>query len=297
MTARITAIVPTLAEAARHRSLARAVESLRAATERPEALEIIVVVNGNRWDPTVLTWLDTEPLEVIRIPEGSLPLAQLTGRRHVSAPFFCFLDDDDEYLPGALDLRLDVLEREPGAALVTTNGWRRIGADDHRVLSGLSGVARDPLAALFEENWLASCGALFRTEAVGVELFEDVQAFLEWTWIAFRISVSGKKVAVLDAPTYRIHDTPGSASKSPRYLASELSLFERMLAMSDRPDIQSVIRKRIQNHWSMRSVEHLRAGDVRGAWRDFRHVLGQPRPWRYASQFVRLMLASMGVKG
>ncbi len=293
MSGLVTVIVPTLAEHRRRHAIERALASLRAATTLPEALEIVVVVNGDRHDAAVLDWLAAQPVRVVRVAEGSAPLAQLVGRRHVATPYFCFLDDDDEYLPGAIDTRLAALARAPSVDVVATNGWRCVAGQDALAFNRLWMVAADPLAALFDENWLASCGAMFRSDRVDATFFEDFHPFLEWTWLAFRITTAGRSVATVDEPTFRIHDTPGSASKSARYAAAERSLYERMLAATERSDIRGLLCDRIQNQWHMRSVESLRAGDMRGAWSDLRHVLAYPRPWRYVRHFIRLVLASI----
>jgi glycosyltransferase involved in cell wall biosynthesis len=293
MSASVNAIIPTLAERRRWDALRRAIASLRASTAAVDRVEIIVVVNGARWDPEVVSWLETQPVRLVRVAEGSAPLAQLVGRQHVTAPCFCFLDDDDEYLPGAIDIRCEVLERDPAVDLVVTNGWRCSGAREAPVFQRLESVERDPLSALFDENWLASCGALFRTDRVGVEFFENYHPYLEWTWLAFRLASAGRRVAAVDVPTFRIHDTPGSASKSSSYAESERALYERMLSLATRDDVCSLLRDRIQNQWSMRSIEKLGRGDVRGAWVDYRRVLAYPGAWRYGSQFVRLVIGSM----
>lgn len=289
----VTAIIPTLAERRRWDALRRAIASLHAATATPADLQIVVVVNGARWDTEVLDWLGTQPVTIVRVEEGSAPLAQLMGRRQVTGSHFCFLDDDDEYLPRAIDLRLAALLQDPTADIVVTNGWRNDGAREDPVLRKLGAVSVDPLGALFEENWLASCGALFRADRVGSEFFEGFHPYLEWTWLAFRLASAGRRVAVLDVPTFRIHDTPGSASKSFSYAESERALYERMLAAADREDVRSLLRDRIQNQWSMRAATKLRLGDVRGAWADFRHVLEYPGSWRFASLGLRLLLRAL----
>lgn len=289
----VTAIIPTLAERRRWGALRRAIDSLRSSTAIANRLEIVVVVNGARWDPDLLAWLGTQPVRIVRIEQGSAPLAQLVGRQQVTTSHFCFLDDDDEYLPGAIDTRLAVLERDPTVDIVVTNGWRSSGVREDAVFQRLASVAKDPLSALFDENWLASCGALFRTDRVGAEFFENFHPYLEWTWLAFRLASAGRQVAVADVPTFRIHDTPGSASKSSSYAESERTLYERMLSVTSREDVCALLRDRIQNQWSMRSIEKLRCGDVRGAWVDYRHVLAYPGAWRYGSQFARLVMGSL----
>lgn len=294
MPAIVTAIIPTLAERSRGASLARAIQSLRASTADREALRVLVVVNGQRFDPPVLEWLSSQPVDLIQIPQPSLPVAHLIGRQNVQSEYFCFLDDDDEYLPGGLDIRIDHMKSSTDLALVVTNGFRCEGGHQSPALPDMRDVETDPLRALFHTNWLTSCGALYRSSMVGISYFEDFHPFVEWTWLAFRIANDRRRVAWIDVPTFRINDTPGSASKTGSYFDAVDSLYLRMLPLaSSRSDILEILRRRIQNSASMRSMARLRSGDLSGAWAAYREVLGGPAPWRYGGQFFRLLAGSL----
>ena len=135
------------------------------------------------------------------------------GRKAVQSPYFCFLDDDDEYLAGAIDRRVEVMI-DGRLDVVASNGYRHSNGTDVPAFERLGEVQQDPLKALMTENWLASCGGLFRTESVGPEFFEDMHYPMEWTWLAFRLAVAQMRIGVIDEPTYRIFDSPVSASKS-----------------------------------------------------------------------------------
>ena len=43
-------------------------------------------------------------IRIMRLPDGNASLALLAGLRAVGGELFCFLDDDDEFLSGALKL-------------------------------------------------------------------------------------------------------------------------------------------------------------------------------------------------
>jgi glycosyltransferase involved in cell wall biosynthesis len=290
----VTAIIPTLAEASRATSLARAIQSLQASIADTTALRILVVINGQRFDSTVVEWLSSQPVDTIQIPQQSLPIARLVGRQNVRSDYFCFLDDDDEYLPHGLDVRLNHMKSSPDLALVVTNGLRCEGGSQSPALPDMRDIEMDPLRALFRANWLTSCGALYQSSKIGHSYFEDLPQFLEWTWLAFRLATDGQRLGWIDTPTFRIHDTPGSASKSDSYVDAHDSLYQRMLPLAaHRSDIVDILQRRIQNRASMRSVAKLRSGDLHGAWVAYREVLRGPQPWRYASQFFRLIAAAL----
>jgi len=140
-TVRVTEIIPALCESKREASLLRAIASIRDGSATPT--RIIVVVNGDQFDPALLQTL-------------------------------------------------------------------MAGGDDEVRYTRLAQVPANPLAELFEENWLHNCNHTFRTVSVPGRYFQDPQKYMEWTWLAFRVAISGKRVATSDKSTFRYHNTPGS---------------------------------------------------------------------------------------
>ena len=54
-------------------------------------------------------------------------------------------------------------------------------------LECLAYAATDPLRALVIENWLASCGGLFRSDRVSIDYFDGVTRHYEWTFLAYSL--------------------------------------------------------------------------------------------------------------
>lgn len=291
--AAVTAIIPTLCTSARHDQLLRAIASLRGAAAQPP--HILVVVNGPFFDRALLAELQQlAGVTVKQIPNACAPAAHLYGRQLVKTEFFCFLDDDDEYLPGAIDRRLLALRQSPDAALVVTNGLRRQRDASQTLMYGLlDAVADDPLAALFQENWLSSCGALYRTSAIRVDYFENFHDFIEWTWLAFKIALDGHPVCTLNLPTFVVHDTEGSASKSQAYLLAHISLLRRMKNAKPRPDIARILKVRECQAWHNASVRYLDRGDLRQAWQTHWHSLLHPHGWKFITYTRHLLGRSL----
>lgn len=269
-----------MAEESRRHSLLRAIKSVHDASS--DLVRILVIVNGTRRSLDLVDSLKSLPgITMHSLDTGSLPLACLYGRRLVETPYYCFLDDDDEYLPGAIDLRLQALRASPDLDLVVSNGFRCIANNDHLCFEDLNSVSSAPFESLFRENWLASCGAMFRTEKVGVDYFENPHAYLEWTWLAFRLCMECKQVGVINAPTFRIHDTPGSASKSPEYSKATFALYLRMLASNPPKQIAMVVRARI-GRLLHGEADLLRSqGKIMEAWCSHLRSLTYPGGWRY----------------
>ena len=272
----ITIIIPTLCEAARRDALLRAIASIQAAGAAP--VRILVVVNGQRFDAGLLAALRARgDIDVLQIAEGSATRAQLAGRKAVATAFFSFLDDDDEYLPGALDLRLDLLRAHPQADVAVTNGYLTHGGSDELLYSRLDKVGADPLAELFQQNWLASCNNLMRSASVTVAHFEAALPYMEWTWLAFRLALEGKRPVVSNVPTFRYHNTPGSLSKSASYLSSRVALYEHMLALAPPAAIRTTLKRRLCSAWHEISVAEQQDGRRRAALHA--HLMSMSRHW------------------
>ncbi|MBC7820654.1 MAG: oligosaccharide flippase family protein, partial [Planctomycetaceae bacterium] len=235
-----TVIIGTMAAENRQSSLLRAIDSIVASTRKQ--VEVVVVVNGNRAHAPLLALLrERAGVRVLLQAEGSLPKAMHRGRVAVRTPYFAFLDDDDEYLIGGLDVRLEALQARPDASLVTSNGYKRRHGREALMLRNLSNVAADPLGAFLLENWLPSCGALYRTSRVSAEYFADIQKYFEWTQLAFRLVSNGHVVAVVDEPTFRIHESEVSESKSTEYLEAHPAILEDLLRLVTREDLAQTL--------------------------------------------------------
>lgn len=284
----VTVIIPTAAAYCRLASLKNAIDSIFLAVS--DDVAIIVAVNGNRQSPTVITML--ESLNRVRVEYfefSSAPLACLEGVRLVSTPYYCFLDDDDEFLPNAIDDRLKKIASNDDFDLVVTNGYRNVSGIDAICLTEIESITVDPMKALFDQNWLASCGVLFRKDRIGPEYFENPQPYVEWTWLAFNLINSGKNIAVLNDPTYRINETLTSVSKSPDYFISIYGLYIRMLQCSPDRQTARLIKRRLADWFHADAEQKWQRGSMLAAWRSHFKSLTFRGGWRYLT-FTRKLL-------
>jgi glycosyltransferase involved in cell wall biosynthesis len=287
-----TIIIPTLAERSRLSSLTRAVESARISSRF--GVDIIVVVNGDRACSDVVAWLSAAPRVKLHFSQiGSAPLAVLEGRKLVKTPYFAMLDDDDEYLEGAIDERMRPFLLNPQCEVSISNGLRTSLDGDVICFRELQSISRDPLLSLLRQNWLASCGALFRTEAIGVEYFEDYLPYLEWTWLAFRLCVNRKVVEIVDIPTFRIHESVGSLSKSRLYMESHELLYKRMLSFNLDPTHRKLVRAKCGHALHDLANYYGSAGLLFLAWRAHIKSLFYPQGWKYILFSRRLIVLLM----
>jgi glycosyltransferase involved in cell wall biosynthesis len=288
--AQVTVVIPTLASATRHDCLLRAIESAKAASRAQ--VSIIVAVNGSHWNPDTVTAVERcEEVKVVRVESPSSPGAIAYGRRLVETEFFAFLDDDDELLPGGLDIRIEIMRSDAACDLVITNGKRRAQGRDSKMLSNLSSVEANPLRELFVDNWLPSCGALFRTSTIGPAYFDDYHDYAEWTWLAYRLAMDRKRIRALDALTFIVNDTPGSLSKSGKYRASYLGLYERMLNRNPPPDVRKEVQKRVSSALHDMSCDCLDRNELVNASRYHLRSLVSPSGFKYLSHTRNIALA------
>jgi Glycosyl transferase family 2 len=197
---RIDVIIPTTCEATQWRSLQRGIQSVR----RQDGVQarVIVVVNGTRFEPANYKQLrEMKELSVLYREQGGLPGAQRFGRQQVTAPFFVFLDDDDEYLPNAL--------------------WHRIDGET---------------------------------------------PYFEWTMLAYRLVLS-RRMEFVDIPTFRIHDSEFSLSKSDAYVQAEVGVLRKILKLNLHSDVTRSVRVKTGRAYHRLSTYHRRLGHLGRAWR------------------------------
>lgn len=277
----ITIIIPTACTAVRADSLWRAIASIQEAG--PGTTRIIVAANGPHVAPDVAAELRRrQDVHFVHFEEGSSPKAVSLAVPLVDTEYFGFLDDDDQFLPHALNQRLALIKTKPEADIVLSNGYIRKRGEDVLYLQHLDDVARNPLAALFIENWLPSCGALFRRASIDVSYFQNYHPYAEWSWLAFRLALDQKRFCILDAPTFIVNaDTPSSLSKSIEYEQSYISLYQKMLKLSPPPEIIYKLKKRLSQAHHDVSNRLLAEGKLSIAAHHHLLSLKHPMGWRF----------------
>lgn len=288
MTIEATIVIPTLCNTARADGLRRAIRSVQRASRAPVC--VVLSINGAQVDEDLAASFAQWPeVRCVRNAVGSLPLARATGRRAVTTPYYGFLDDDDELLDGAIDRHLARLTGDGTIDLSVCNGLRQLGDAREPVLESIGGIDADPMGELFRRNWLASCAGLYRAATIGSEYFDDLPVYAEWTWLAFRLLMEGKRVAAIAEPGFVIHDTPVSMSKSAAYKASFVPLYQRMQGLRPPAAIAQVLRRRLCDARHDLAGEMLAEGRLGEAARLHLQSLQPPYGLRYLSYTRKLL--------
>lgn len=284
----VSVIIPTIAIKEKEPLLRRAVESIRHSSA--SQIRIIAVVNGERADPGICQWLKYQSdIHYERITTASSPLAVAHGRELVQTPFFSFLDDDDEYLIGGTDLKLSAFFSHAEADIVITSGFRHHRGIDKPAMTSIEQVPLAPLPSLFESNWLSSCNALYRSSSFPPAFFADSHPYAEWTWLAFKLALADKQLVAINQPTFRIHDTPGSLSKSESYHDAYQALYRRMLELAPPISVVRTIRERMSSDWHDQSVRAMSRGGRLDAMAYHLRSLMLPGGLRYLTYTRRLI--------
>lgn len=283
---RVTIIIPTTCRSDRAALLRRALASVfSTATVRPR---VLVVVNGESYDPVLYEELRQDSrIHVIYERIGSLPRALKIGRQAVETEFFGFLDDDDEYINKAIDARLSILERDRDTDVVVSNGLRIAENKEREFLTNFSSTQTDPLESLTRSNWLASCGATYRSARITQDYFDERFKYLEWTLLAFKIA-HNRSIAFDHEYRFKIYDTPNSLSKSKAYEISQLGVLEEIAKLPLPPKVQKSVQKKISAAHHSLADHYLHTEERKKAWRHHIASLTLTGGLRYLSFTRRL---------
>ena len=267
--------------------------------QQPQPAIPILVANGPTIDPELFRYYKNHAdVRFFYQEEAHLPAAIRFGRQQVDTPFFGFLDDDDIYLPHAVETRRVALEDAHNGRfdVAVTNGWCQTDDSIAPCYHSMREFAVDPLASLIQHNWLTSCGALYRTETIGLDYFDGFSKYIEWTVTAFRLSID-RKIAFVDDFTYRIDRRYSdiSLSRSPEYYAGVLSGLKNIAGFELPKHIRKAVLKKYGATLHNVSVNHLRQRNISQAWKRHIESLSQPYGVRYLSYTARLALATLRI--
>ncbi len=289
----ISVVMPTTCEAVRAERIERAVDSVL--SQSGVQLELLFVANGGQEDAGLLGKIAGRAgVRVIRHSEGNVSRARHAGRVEAHGELFCFLDDDDELLPGALATRLALCHQHANADIVVTNGYLSAsGSDSPLVQPGRSQeIHQDLGASLLRANWFASPAATFRSAANPPELFDFQRRHFEWTYLFFLLLARGKRIYYDESISYRVYaDSPGSASKSAEYAAAYPPFLLELARLPMPDEWRREIRRKYHAALNTQSRTAMDGGALQLAWRLHCRCLlqGGWRYWPYTRHLLRAL--------
>lgn len=261
----VSIIIPTTANALRVPYLRRAISSL--VNDQGDKVLPVVAVNGSSYVPEALDELKSRrDIRFVYVEEAGTINARLAARKIVDTEFFGLLDDDDEYLPGGIDVQLRPMLEDPSVDAVVTNGFRRENGEDAVHFPAFATFQRDPLKSLMEWPWLNSGGLLCRSRTVSPGYLE-VPRSMELTYMALKLALS-RTLRFVDVPTYRWHrDAPEQLSRSKRYMEGAPEGIGRMIALNPPARIKRRLARKYAASLHSLSDWERSDGNYNAAWR------------------------------
>ena len=242
--------------------LSRAVESARLSGRDAE----IVVVDDASTDETVEVCRSLQGVRYIRNERRQgVARARNVGLRASSCEYIGFLDDDDERLPGSLDMQVEQLEAEPRAGMIYGQALIVGGGEPGAQQLYPKHCPRgDIFWELLEQNFIPCGSAVFRRSclmSVGL-LDESVPGIDDWDlWLRMAERFN---VTATEQPVYGWRrSSPGSGQGS--------SSGARMVRMAVR---------QFRERWTrLDRAAHAPRSARRAAWRAFSEGMARHLVW------------------
>jgi glycosyltransferase involved in cell wall biosynthesis len=231
---------------------------------------------------------------------------------HARAELIAFLDSDDEWLPGKLEIQAAVMARHPEVELLFTdfenitesNGqWRgnfseytsvirlqrciQIEADCYRIQGCF-------LVSLARENFIALDTVIVRQEVLQRagcfnETLRNSEDFELW----WRLGLSGATIARLDQISMIRHKPEGSlSSPSMASLQNRLSALDMCAGHAidqQKPDLIAGLTPQYRNAWQLLMAVYTK----RGEWQNARHALAKSLSYGFRPGTLRLLVQSL----
>jgi Glycosyl transferase family 2 len=248
----------------------------------------------------IMEWLATQPaVQVIRLASPGPGLARRVGAELVETDFMSFLDDDDEYLPDSLRIRVEYLDAHADINALITNGLLCEGSQESRLIPPLASLSSDPVVRALQHGWQAGMLTLRRGK-VDLSALHPVLGHHEWTYTAICLA-STNSLAVHDVPTFRYYKTPGSLSQTADHVLAEPIFWAHALKALAGSRYERLARRRMGQAFHDVAALHYRNGDFRSAVRH--HLAGLQCPGglnRYglsAKLAIAILRKSIGLSG
>jgi glycosyltransferase involved in cell wall biosynthesis len=288
----VTVVVATLASREKSAALFRALTSIR---DQNINCRIVAVVNGPKRDGDVVAALkQAADIDVLDLEDGNLVKALTAGVAAVQTEYFSVLDDDDVFTTGACRKRYEYMVEHPEADVLATSGTKQF-SDGRTERIPARFDSNDPLASLFDCNWLPSCGGMYRRARIGADFFASMPRYLEWTYLAFRLARE-RRVHFWNRdaePHFTIFETTGSESLGLNYV---LALPRNIAQMHDStlpPHIQRLLADKIARAFHDAAARCVSAGRTKDAWRFHLESVSRRSGIRYLPYTRHLLAATL----
>ncbi|HEX7049407.1 MAG TPA: glycosyltransferase family A protein [Longimicrobiales bacterium] len=221
--------------------LARAIGSVRAQTFSDWELIVVDDASTDRTPAVIAECRGSDPrIRGVAVPRPhGVAEARNRGIARARGRFVAFLDDDDEWLPGKLELQLrEFARRGDDVGLVYCRSTYVETSGRERLLPTCDVSDGGARATLLRQNFLVTPAVLARRELFDlVGGFDSRMSWLE-DWDMWLRLAAATRFGFVDRPLVRVHQTPGSLSTRVDELERSALLFlekrEREAALTRR---------------------------------------------------------------
>lgn len=288
----VAVIIPTMCTSARANLLERAIDSIFLNKEL--LIQVIVVVNGDKFDKDLVQRLmNDNRLLILKQVTANVSMARLYGLSNSDSEYFCFLDDDDEFLPNALMLRANYLHGHPEIDVVVTNGVIHQGDSSVPFINEDEYKDINIELAISHMNWFASPASMFRAKSVDRELFNFNLRYFEWTYLLLLLVEYKIKIQYVAHKTFiKYENNKDSVSKSIEYAKAWPDFLLSLGGMKLPSKIRKILDKKYIDALHGLSEIYLHEGNVKDAWSTHLKCI-KKGGWSYLSYTRHLIGALM----
>lgn len=156
------------------------------------------------------------------LANGGVSKARNAALGRIRGRFFCFLDADDTFLPGALTVAADAIHRHPRTDAFLSPCIKEHSSPLHSRFAifptppqpeGGQPSGNAAFARYIIRNVASACGKFYSSSLLPCHFPEDLHHFEDLCFV-WNFLQKASCVRFLDVPTYSITSRPGSASRS-----------------------------------------------------------------------------------
>jgi glycosyltransferase involved in cell wall biosynthesis len=239
----VSIIIPTFN---RGRFIAEAINSVLSQTY--PNIELIVVDDGSTDEtPAIIASIKDSRLHYVRQENRGRSNARNHALSLAKGKFITFLDSDDMYLPGKIDIQVDYLSRHPETGMVYTSALCINDAGEtlpHKYIASVSGMIYNQIAFFQPVTITLPTVMTYKSVLDAVGVFDESMHRFEDTDMWRRIAKTYRIDAMPDFTCLlRTHDDNSLLNQKPEQIVAALAYYSSKINRDDK-DISKEVRRR-----------------------------------------------------
>jgi hypothetical protein len=218
--------------------------------------------------------------------------------KFIDTRYFMFLDDDDEFVPNSLHIPIALLDEDLKLDVLVFNGFKQsIKNNSYDVcFSKFNVKCQDLEKQLFEENWLASAGAIYRNATVAHEIFSNLPDYLELTVIASRIARECN-IKLISDKLFKINTNSNErAPRSLSYHKKQPEVLKLIQSETNNEEFKALLDEKISAAWHQLSGLSRNEGEMTLAWEAHFKSLSSLKSFLKFILYTRTLIFNLRVK-